>query len=59
MNKFIFQNENIRVFVLAFVSILIIRFALKVIPFENKLTISTLLFIIIFLIINKNYLEKS
>jgi len=59
MSKLILQNENIRVFVLAFVSILIIRFALKVIAFENKLTISTLLFIIIFLIINKNYLEKS
>lgn len=59
MSKLIFQNENIRVFVLAFVSILIIRFALKVIAFENNLTNLTFLFIIIFLIINKNYLEKS
>tara|TARA_B100001758_G_C18332832_1_gene569837 strand:- start:731 stop:910 length:180 start_codon:yes stop_codon:yes gene_type:complete len=59
MKKLIVHNENIKVFILAFISILIIRFALELITFENKVTISTLFFLSIFLIINKKYLEKS
>ena len=59
MKKLIVHNENIKVFILAFISILIIRFALELITFENKVTISTLFFLSIFLIIKKKYLEKS
>jgi len=59
MKKLNVHNENIKVFILAFISILIIRFALELITFENKVTISTLFFLSIFLIINKKYLEKS
>ncbi|OUU49219.1 MAG: hypothetical protein CBC28_01895 [Flavobacteriaceae bacterium TMED68] len=59
MKKIIVENENIKVYILALVSILIVRFALEIITFENKLTISTLFFLTIFLVVNKKYLEKS
>ncbi|MDC3227026.1 hypothetical protein OBA39_02875 [Acidimicrobiaceae bacterium] len=59
MKKIIVENENIKVFILALVSILIVRFALEIITFENKLTISTLFFLTIFLVVNKKYLEKT
>ena len=59
MKKLIIHNESIKVFILALVSVIIIRFSFVIITFENKLTIVTLIFVLFFLIINKKYLEKS
>ena len=58
MKKVIVHRENIKVFFLALVSILIFRFTLEIITLENKLSIATLFFVSMFLIINKIYLEK-